>query len=54
MAMQDVICRLAVSLSLETAAFEKGATLAEKRMGAMQRNFAKVKLCYILPTLPTR
>lgn len=40
--MQDVICRLAVSLSLETAAFEKGATLAEKRMGAMQRNFAKM------------
>ena len=32
MALSDIIARLAVELSMETAAFEKGATLAEKRM----------------------
>lgn len=42
MAMGDVIRRLAVSLSLETAAFEKGATLAEKRASQMQKKFAKL------------
>jgi hypothetical protein len=42
MALGDVIKRLAVSLSLETAAFEKGATLAEKRAAQMQRKFAKM------------
>jgi len=42
MALGDVIARLAVSLALETAAFEKGATLAEKRMAQTQRKFAKL------------
>lgn len=42
MALGDVIKRLAVSLSLETAAFEKGATLAEKRASQMQRKFEQV------------
>jgi hypothetical protein len=42
MALGDVIKRLAVSLSLETVAFEKGATLAEKRAAQMQRKFSKL------------
>lgn len=42
MALGDVIARLAVNLSLETAAFEKGATLAEKRANQMQRKFSKL------------
>mgnify|MGYP000340816182 CR=1 FL=1 len=40
MALGDVIARLAVNLSLETAAFEKGATKSEKRMNQMQRKFS--------------
>lgn len=42
MALGDVIARLAVNLSLETVAFEKGATLAEKRANQMQRKFSKL------------
>lgn len=42
MAMGDVIARLAVNLSLETAAFEKGATRSEKRMSQMQRKFSDI------------
>jgi hypothetical protein len=41
MALGDVIARLAVSLSLETAALEKGATLAEKRMEQSRKSFEK-------------
>lgn len=40
MALNQVISRLAVSLSLETAAFEKGATKSEKRMNKMRRKFS--------------
>lgn len=40
MAIGDVISRLAVSLTLETAAFEKGATRSQKHMQQMQRKFA--------------
>lgn len=40
MALGDVIARLAVNLSLETAAFEKGATKSEKRMNQMKRKFS--------------
>ncbi|MAG24957.1 hypothetical protein CMI47_05195 [Candidatus Pacearchaeota archaeon] len=40
MALGDVIARLAVNLSLETAAFEKGATKSEKRMNQMRRKFS--------------
>ena len=39
MAIGDVIARLAVSLALETAAFEKGATISEKRVEQMRRKF---------------
>lgn len=39
-ALGDVIARLAVNLSLETAAFEKGATKSEKRMNQMKRKFS--------------
>ena len=42
MALGDVIARLAVNLSLETAAFEEGATLAEKRMKQSARSFEKL------------
>lgn len=42
MALGDVISKLSVSLSLETVAFEKGATLAEKRANQMQRKFSKL------------
>lgn len=37
--MGEIISRLAVSLSLETAAFEKGATIAEKRMAQTAKKF---------------
>jgi len=40
MALGDVIARLAVNLSLETVAFEKGATRSEKRMSQMRRKFS--------------
>lgn len=40
MALGDVIARLAVNLSLETAAFEKGATKSEKRMNRMRGKFS--------------
>jgi hypothetical protein len=39
MALGDVIASLAVSLSLETAAFEKGADVAEKRLAQSQKRF---------------
>jgi TP901 family phage tail tape measure protein len=42
MALGDVIARLAVSLSLETAAFEKGADVAEKRLAQTQRSLSKI------------
>ena len=42
MALGDVIARLSVQLGLETAAFEKGATIAEKRMAQTQRKFEKI------------
>lgn len=42
MALGDVIARLSVSLGLDTIAFEKGATLAEKRMAQTQRKFEKL------------
>ncbi len=42
MALGDVIARLAVSLSLETAALEKGATLAEKRMNQAAKRFESI------------
>lgn len=42
MALGDVIARLAVSLSLDTIAFEKGSTAAQKQMAQMQRKFAKI------------
>lgn len=40
MALGDVISKLSVSLSLETVAFEKGATKSEKRMNQMRRKFS--------------
>lgn len=42
MAFGDVIARLAVNLTLETAAFEKGASISEKRLAQMQRSFSKM------------
>lgn len=39
MALGDVIARLAVHLGIDTAAFEQGATIAEKRVKKMQRSF---------------
>lgn len=39
MAIGDVIARLAVSLSLDTAAFEKGATIAEKQVAKTAKSF---------------
>jgi hypothetical protein len=39
MAIGDVIARLAVSLTLETAAFEKGANVAEKRLAQSEKKF---------------
>lgn len=42
MALGDVIAALAVSLSLETAAFEKGATLAEKRFEQSRKRFESI------------
>jgi hypothetical protein len=41
MALGDIIARLAVSLEMETAAFEKGATLIEKRHAQMTKNIEK-------------
>lgn len=41
MALGDVIARLAVSLSIETAALEKGATIAEKRFEQTRRKFER-------------
>ena len=42
MALGDVIARLSVVLGMETAAFEKGATIAEKRLKQSQRTFEKL------------
>lgn len=42
MALGEVISRLAVSLTLETAAFEKGATVAEKRLAQSAKSFEKL------------
>lgn len=42
MALGDVIARLAVSLTMETAAFEKGSTIAEKRLAQTQKKFEKL------------
>jgi hypothetical protein len=41
-ALGDVIARLAVSLSMETAAFEKGASIAEKRFAQAEKRFQKI------------
>lgn len=41
MALGDVIARLSVQLGMETAAFERGATIAEKRTAQMNQRFAK-------------
>ena len=40
--MAEMIGRLAVNLSLQTAAFQKGATLAEKRAQSLQRQMAGI------------
>lgn len=40
MALGDVIARLAVNLSLNTVAFEKGADKSEKRLNQMRRQFS--------------
>ncbi len=42
MGLGDVIARLSVQLGLETAAFEKGANLAEKRMAQSQRKLQAI------------
>jgi hypothetical protein len=42
MALGDVIARLAAVLELDTAAFEKGATLAEKRMEQNRKKLEKI------------
>lgn len=42
MAMADVISRLSVLLSLDTAAFEQGADISEKRLKKMEREFTKL------------
>lgn len=42
MALGDVIARLAISLQLETAALEKGATLAEKRFEQSRKRFESI------------
>lgn len=41
MALGKIIANLAVSLALETAAFEKGTTLAEKRFEKTRKSFEK-------------
>lgn len=41
MALNDVIARLAVSLSLETAAFEKGSSRAKKEVSGLERHMSK-------------
>lgn len=38
----DVIARLSVWLGIDTAAFEKGADIGEKRLAKMQREFTKL------------
>ena len=38
----DVIARLAVLLDLNTAAFERGADVSEKRLKKMEREFTKL------------
>jgi hypothetical protein len=42
MALNDIIAGLAVNLTLETAAFQKGATIAEKRAETMKGKFSGV------------
>lgn len=42
MAMADVISRLSVWLGLDTAAFEQGADISEKRLKKMEREFTKL------------
>lgn len=42
MALGDVIARLSVVLGLETAAFEKGASVSEKRLAQMERKFQQL------------
>ena len=45
----DVIGRLSVALGMNTAAFEKGSTMAEKRAAQMQRKFQQIgkKMKYV-------
>jgi TP901 family phage tail tape measure protein len=40
--MADVIARLSVWLGIDTAAFEQGADVAEKRLAKMEREFSKL------------
>lgn len=42
MALGDVIARLAVNLTMETAAFEEGATIAEKRLNQSSKRFEQL------------
>lgn len=42
MALGDVIARMSVVLGLDTAAFEKGATQAQKQTAQLQKKFAKM------------
>lgn len=42
MAIGDVISRLSVILGMDTALFEKGANLSEKRLAQMERKFSKL------------
>lgn len=42
MALGDVIARLAVNLTMETAAFEEGADIAEKRLNQSSKRFEKL------------
>lgn len=42
MALGDVIARLSVVLGMDTAAFEQGATVAEKRIAQSQRKIAAI------------
>lgn len=42
MAIGDVIARLSVVLGMDTALFEKGASLSEKRLAQMERKFTQL------------
>lgn len=42
MAIGDVIARLSVVLGMDTALFEKGASLSEKRLAQMERKFSQL------------